>query len=86
MKLKWHALKIILKSINIEEVTVKANPDKGTNTVMHTHTCNLYETFKWHLYSFWRTIVPNHFPPLPDDKILDWSKLKQIADDILKCI
>ena len=27
-----------------------------------------------------------HFNPLPDDKILDWSKLKQIADDILKCI
>ena len=24
--------------------------------------------------------------PLPDCKILDWSKLKQIADDILKCI
>ena len=23
---------------------------------------------------------------LPDDKILDWSNLKQIADDILKCI
>ena len=23
---------------------------------------------------------------LPDDKILDWSKLKQIADDISKCI
>ena len=22
----------------------------------------------------------------PDDKILDWSKLKQIADNILKCI
>ena len=26
-----------------------------------------------------------HFNPLPDDKILDWSKLKQIADNILKC-
>ena len=26
------------------------------------------------------------FNSLPDDKILDWSKLKQIADDILKCI
>ena len=26
------------------------------------------------------------FNPLPDDKILDWSKLKQIADDISKCI
>ena len=24
--------------------------------------------------------------PLPDDKILDWSKLKQIADDILEYI
>ena len=24
--------------------------------------------------------------PLPDDKILDWSKFKQIVDDILKCI
>ena len=26
------------------------------------------------------------FNPLPDDKILDWPRLKQIADDILKCI
>ena len=24
--------------------------------------------------------------PLPDDKILDWFKLKQLADDILNCI
>ena len=24
--------------------------------------------------------------PLTDDKILDWSKWKQIADDIVKCI
>ena len=24
--------------------------------------------------------------PLPDEKILDWSKLKEIADDNLKCI
>ena len=24
--------------------------------------------------------------PLIDDKILDWSKSKQIADNILKCI
>ena len=26
------------------------------------------------------------FNPLPDEKILDWSKLKEIADDISKCI
>ena len=25
------------------------------------------------------------FNPLPDNKILDWSILKQIAEDILKC-
>ena len=24
--------------------------------------------------------------PLPDDKILNWSKLKEIVDDILKSI
>ena len=23
--------------------------------------------------------------PLPEDKILDWSKFQQIADDILQC-
>ena len=27
-----------------------------------------------------------YIKPLPDEKILDWSKLKEIADDILKCI
>ena len=27
-----------------------------------------------------------HYNPLADDKILGWPKLKQIADDILKCI
>ena len=26
------------------------------------------------------------FNPLTDDKIFNWSKMKQIADDILKCI
>ena len=33
-------------------------------------------------------IFPAHhrLNPLPDDKILDWFKLKQIADDILKYI
>ena len=28
---------------------------------------------------------PADYNPLPDDKILDWSKLKQIADDTVKC-
>ena len=29
---------------------------------------------------------PQKFNPLPDEKHLDWTKLKQIADDILRCI
>ena len=28
----------------------------------------------------------NYFYQLPDDKMSDWSKLKQVANDILKCI
>ena len=35
---------------------------------------------------FSQTRAKSLFNPLRDDKILDWSKLKQIADDILKCI
>ena len=30
--------------------------------------------------------IPTSFNPLPDNRILDWSKLKQNADNILKCI
>ena len=32
-----------------------------------------------------KNMIPD-FNSLPEDRILDWSKLKQIADDILKCI
>ena len=31
-------------------------------------------------------ILKNVFNPLPDNKILDWSKLKQITDDNWKYI
>ena len=38
-------------------------------------------------FKYWRNFVwCDTFNPLPDDKILDWSKLKQVADNILKCI
>ena len=39
---------------------------------------------KWENVPF--PIVLYSFNPLPDNKILDWSKLKRTADDILKCI
>ena len=32
------------------------------------------------------TRIKKQFNPLPEDKILDWSKLKQITDNILKYI
>ena len=35
---------------------------------------------------FYAICILRFFNPLPDDKILDWSKFKLIADDILKCI
>ena len=35
---------------------------------------------------FSKAFIHRAFNPLPDDKILDWFKLKQIADNILKCI
>ena len=37
----------------------------------------------FHLFILGYTVLIN---PLPDDKILESSKLKQIADDISKCI
>ena len=36
------------------------------------------------IFSFFHKVL--YLNPLPDEKILDWSKLKDIADDILKCI
>ena len=34
---------------------------------------------------FYAICILKSLNPSPDDKIFDWSKLKQIADDILKC-
>ena len=42
------------------------------------------QIFFYVLYNF--GILLMTFNPLPDEKILDWSKFKEIADDILKCI
>ena len=38
----------------------------------------------YQLFLFFPQCFQKAFNPLPDDKILDWSKLKQIADNILK--
>ena len=36
--------------------------------------------------TYWEYINLQGLNPLPDDQILDWSKPKQIVDNILKCI
>ena len=38
----------------------------------------------WLSLSFSKNFEAKKHNPLPDDKILDWSKLKQTADDTLK--
>ena len=45
-----------------------------------------YQHFLHFLQCFQKASSKRVFNPLPDNKILDWSKLKQIADNILKCI
>ena len=53
-----------------------------------------YKHWRFLIYfsSLWNAVgkggvnLMNKLNPLPDDKNFDWSKLKQIADDISKCI
>ena len=47
---------------------------------------SLYTNMYHSLLHFIAAMHSHIINPLPDDKVLDWSKLKQIADDILKCI
>ena len=50
------------------------------------HQCNYPFFHKIFLQSHWQLYHMTIINPLPNDKFLDWSKMKQIADDILKCI
>ena len=45
----------------------------------------IYGTVYSALYNLMKK-KPYTFNSLPDDKMLDWSKLEQISDYILKCI
>ena len=53
-----------------------ATNNAWTDKIIDCHLHSIFHPFQW--YDVYNT--------LPDDKILDWSKLKQIADNILKCI
>ena len=50
----------------------------------HVKTLVCLAKGKFQLFYF--VIFLRKLNPSPDDKILDWSKLKEIADDILKCV
>ena len=60
----------------IIKLMTEYKPSKHSSVVTHDVkiSSDQYDHSKQNFYS------------LPDDKILDWSILKQIADDILKCI
>ena len=45
--------------------------------------CRLQTLLVWKILKF---VICERVNPLPGYKISDWSELKQIADDILKCI
>ena len=59
------------------DLLLRSNMDKIT-TITH------YFALQFVLISIW--VRQKMLNSLPDYKILDWSKLKQIADDILMCI
>ena len=58
--------------------------------------CLLIRYYKPNILLMWNSILyqvtkfqsicRQQFNPLPDDKILDWFKLEQIADNIFTCI
>ena len=58
------------------------------NSLPHNkfHPCPKFESIQTDCNINVAQMVHLFFNLLPNHKILDWSKLKQIADDILKCI
>ena len=66
-----------------EENFVGKGENAGNQHFLHSPQCfqKLSCSMSFKLGAGWYRVNP-----LSDDKILDWSKLKQIADDISKCI
>ena len=62
-----------------------ADPDLG-DILLGMHKGDAFILYSQNMAQYWVEGSNHCFNPLPDNKILDWSKLKQIADDILKCI
>ena len=72
---------IFRDTVRCRGLTVIADIQGCTASTINTLLESLY---LFEVSHFVRTTLT--FNPLPDDKNLDWSNLKQIADDILKCI
>ena len=73
------------ENVNSFEKTLKlfnhsVTTDYSANSTLIINTFEIV-----HGYSNNTDIMHGYFNSLPDDKILDWSRLKRIADDILKC-
>ena len=80
-----HSFKNPSESVITQEPGISRSQGLQFATVATHHPTHTGLT-EWHShYNFPYFINMVLFNPIPDDKILDWSKLKQIADDILKC-
>ena len=67
----------VYSKIRLSTVSTEINPVFTNDRVrIKPATVNANKCFR-------QNLINNPVNPLPDDKILDWSKLKQIADDIL---
>ena len=69
-----------LKFVVWERVKVALNPNTTKLIIL------IRPYIKGKACTFVPIICEPRINPLPEDKILDWSKLKQIAFDTLKCI
>ena len=69
---KFHQMRAIYSSPSFVKL-----PLEFTNAGTIVITVNIFTRLVYDLCS-----VKMAFNPLPEDKILDWSKLKQLADDI----
>ena len=79
--------KIAILLVNLYGVRENKAFSQSKNRIFGKQGRNKY---CWNELEGWKereqTPVSSKINPLPDDKIVDWSKLKQFADNILKCI
>ena len=80
----------LLRESKKEKIEYKLEALKCFGNILETFTldrfADIFSIVSPVLDMVGQTYQLHSFNPLPDDKILDWSKLKQTAEDIIKFI